>query len=331
MVVSEQEAGDLFRTLDPRVQIPSLAPAYVGIDAVRDDKIEPFHWVYREGSSVYMLGIHRMEIPGTGYFDVQTPYQYGGPVVRDADSGFLARAWQEYTTWCRDSKVVVELMRFHPMLQNGTSYHGCVSHNRAAVYIDLKQGDLMSTYEARVRTTIRKALHNNLSVEWHAGVEHAPLFMELYYAAMRERGATRFYYFPKAYFERLLAWDKAKLAICKWQGQLIGASIILIGPEISEYHLSCTNADGKRLGATSLILHEASRYSQELNCSAFYLGGGNDTLLNNSLLFFKAGYSSKRVDFSIGSWVHDEKCYLELQAGFPAEYRDNPGRVLFYR
>jgi hypothetical protein len=331
MVVTEQEAEDLFETLAPRVQIPSLSPAYVEIDAVRDEKIELFHWVYREGSSVYMLGIHRMEIPGTGYFDLQTPYQYGGPVVRDADPEFLARAWQEYTKWCQDCKVVVELMRFHPMLQNGSSYHGCVSYNRQAVYIDLKQNDLMSTYGPRVRGKIRKALLNDLSVEWHTGVEHVSLFMELYYAAMLDRNATPFYFFPKAYFERLLTWDKAKLAICRWQGQAIGASIILIGPEISEYHLSCTNADGKRLAATNLILHEAARYSQQMNCSAFYLGGGKETSPDDSLLLFKAGFSSKRADFNIGSWVHDEKSYLELQAGFSGEYRQNQGRVLFYR
>lgn len=331
MVVAEQEARVLFEALDPGAQIPSLSPAFVGIDAVRDAELEPIHWVYREEACCYYVGLHRTRIPATEYFDLQTPYQYGGPIVHGSRDGFLGRAWTEYARWCVEAQVVVELMRFHPMLQNGATYQGNVSYNRPAVYVDLNAGDLFKGYETRVRTSIRKALAHGLGVEWRTGTEHTDLFMRLYYATMEDRGAAAFYFFPREYFERLLAWDQARMAICFAHGEPVAAAIILFGPQVSEYHLSCANAEGKRLGATDLILHEAAELSLRRSCKAFYLGGGYDSNPQNSLLFFKAGHSSQRASFCIGSWVHHPQRYRELQAKFSAAYEENPGRVLFYR
>jgi hypothetical protein len=288
-------------------------------------------WLYEEGKYFLYQGAHLAEIPGTQYRDMQTPYQYGGPLSNTCDAVFLKRAWMAYVEWCRENNVVVEFMRFHPLLQNECFYGGEVIPNRLTVWIDLTVSDLLASYETRARTTIRKAIKNGLTTEWYFGSERAAWFTQFYQATMREIGADKNYLFPESYFRRLLAWNQSRLAVCLYENQPVAASIFLMGPEIMEYHLSAADTTGKRFGSTNFLLHEAALLGQENHCRRLFLGGGTDRVADNSLLRFKAGFSPNRAEFKIGKCVHSVEVYSLLQQQFLTAYAVHPTRVLFYR
>jgi lipid II:glycine glycyltransferase (peptidoglycan interpeptide bridge formation enzyme) len=272
-----------------------------------------------------------VRIPGTQLWDIQTPYQYGGPLSNSDDPQFLKRAWAAYEQWCRENQVVVEFMRFHPLLQNGRFYGGTVQPNRSTVWIDLALPDLLASYEATTRNKIRKAIKKDLRVEWNSGFEKAAWFTQFYHAAMKEVGADEFYLFPEQYFRRLLAWEHARLAVCLQQDEAVTAAIFLIGPQVMEYHLSATNSTGKSFGSTNLLLHEAAMLGQSLGCRSLYLGGGTDRDPANPLLRFKVGFSPLGAEFQVGKYVHDESAYLLLRNQFSSAFSAPLGRVLFYR
>jgi lipid II:glycine glycyltransferase (peptidoglycan interpeptide bridge formation enzyme) len=225
----------------------------------------------------------------------------------------------------------VEFVRFHPLLRNWEIYDGEVIPDRATVWIDLAIPDLLASYETRARTAVRKALKNGLTIEWRTGGDGADLFSGLYRDAMHELAADDFYLFSETYFRRLLEWKQARLAVCIREGEPVAAAIFLFGPEIAEYHLSAANVEGKRLGATNLLLHTAAEAAQAEGCSKLYLGGGTDARPNNPLLFFKAGFSAARAEFRIGKHVHSKDAYRFLQERFAEAYSAHPDRVLFYR
>ena len=59
-------------------------------------------------------------IDGVQYFDIVTPYGYGGPlVIHSTNKQKLIKAflenWMEY---CKKENIVCEFVRFHPLLQN---------------------------------------------------------------------------------------------------------------------------------------------------------------------------------------------------------------------
>jgi len=331
MEVDYSRALEAFAVLDKTKQIPSLHPYYVRADARRDDALMPVFFVFEENKNIFYYPFHLSKIPGTAYFDIQSAYGYGGPVASCRDTSFLEKAWSNFSQWCLEHDVIAEFVRFHPLLCNWQFFSGNVIDDRQTVWIDLTLDDLFKSYSTRTRTVIRKAIKNGLSVEWVKGDVHIKEFYELYNLAMNEKGTDEFYIFPFEYHEELIRWNFSHLAICQLEGKTIAASMFLIGPSLIEYHLSFVLGDGKRLGASSLLLHEAAMYAKGKGCVSMHLGGGTDKQPANPLLFFKQGFSKNTASFKIGSKIHNPSIYFQMKQKWSALHGHEPNRILFYR
>jgi hypothetical protein len=51
----------------------------------------------------------------------------------------------------------------------------------------------------------------------------------------------------------------------------------------------------------------------------------------NSLLFFKRGFSDRRGQFKIGKYVHEARLYNSLKSEWETEHNTTAQQVLFYR
>lgn len=331
MEVSYNRAQEIFKMFEAKHQAPTLHPYYVEIDAKRDSALKPIYFVYTEDESIFYHGFHISRIEGEESFDIQSPYSYGGPLFNSSNKEFISRAWKSYISWCEANNVLVEFIRFHPLIENADLYYGQVINDRKTVWVNLNHESPISTFSTRVRTAIRKAQKNEMIVEWADGPEFLEVFSELYYGTMNALNADGFYFFNKTYMEELLNWEVSKLALCRYGQQIVGASIFLFGPEIAEYHLSASNEIGKKLGSTNLILHEATIYAKELGCRQLHLGGGTDNSTDNSLLFFKSGFSKNPADFKIGKGIIQNLKYEYMKKEWEKKNGETAKRILFYR
>lgn len=217
------------------------------------------------------------------------------------------------------------------MLSNWHYYQGEVIADRKTVWIDLDNEDLLSTYAVRARTAVRKAVKHGVRVEWWDSARFMKLFPALYYSAMTELNASPFYYFNPEYLSKLIYWPHSCLAAATVDQDLIAAAIFLVNGDIMEYHLSASTQQGKNLCAANLILHKAGLLARQLGCRRLYLGGGTDNKPDNSLLFFKAGFSRQQASFKIGKRIHLPDQYEGMKKDWLAGQRKLPPRVLFYR
>lgn len=331
MQVSLDAALVFFHRLPDTLQAPSLHPAYVQADAARASELTPVFFVYQNGDNFFYHAFHLAAVPGTAYRDIQSPYGYGGPVATVDDPAFLAEAWQAYSSWCEEHRVLAEFVRFHPLLENWRFFSGEAVADRETVWVYLKLPDLLASYEVRARTAIRKAVKQSLSVEWWAAKRFHEAFQPLYCATMEGLKASSFYFFPPEYFSRLAQWDGVHYAVSLYEGKVVAAAIFMQGPDILEYHLSAADEVGKKFGATNLLLHEAGLYGQRAGCSRLHLGGGVNADANNSLLFFKSGFSDRRASYKIGRKIHNPAAYLEMKSQWQAKTGRDSNRVMFYR
>lgn len=331
MQLGFESACTVFNELPKTIKAPQLNPEYVVFDTLRDKSLEPIFFVYQDNDNIFYSAVHKSMIEDTNYYDLQSPYGYGGPIATTQDMLFLDKAWDAYTDWCRDNHILVEFIRFHPILQNWKYYGGDVLYNRETIWINLEQDDLMSQYRPRARTAIRKAINNRLEVTWYDGEQFMNIFVPLYYQEMIGLKADEFYMFRQDYFEAIAKWDKAKFAVCHMDEQILAAAIFLIEGNIMEYHLSAANSEGKRLCASNLILHEAGNLGKHLGCKALHLGGGTDPNPDNSLFFFKSSFSKNRAEFRIGKAIYSAQAYQELKTVWETVNKKVADRVLFYR
>jgi hypothetical protein len=331
MQVGYERAVEVFGNLNKFLRAPSLHPYYVSADSKREAALRPAFFIYEESGDLFYHGFHVAPVEETGFSDVQSPYGYGGPVTSGEDEDFLKRAWAAYASWCEENDVLAEFIRFHPMLENWKYYGGEVVDDRLTVHVDLTVEDLLSTYEGRARTAVRKAINRGLTVEWVDTERFMGIFPSIYNESMEAINADKFYFFPAAYFSELFEWDSAHLAVCGLDGQVVAAAVFLIEGDMMEYHLSASTPEGKNLGATNLLLHEAFLYAQSLGLRVAHLGGGNSPDLEDPLYFFKSGFSPLRASFRIGKRIIRSEDYDKMKIKWQEKHGAVSDRVLFYR
>jgi len=327
---SVEEATKFYLTLPSALRLPSYHPLYIVADACRDKSIEPHFFTFERNGDRYYHGLHVAPVLGTRYLDIQSPYGYGGPISSTRNKEFLAVAWQQYCDWCRERDIIAEFIRFHPVLKNETIYGGSTCYNRETVWIDLQQSDLLQSYSARMRTTIRKAIKSGLVVEWLGKREFLEVFLDLYRDLMCALQADSFYLFPEQYFTALLDVPGIRLAVCKCRGEVIAGAVFLVDQQGMEYHLSAANLLGKTMSATSLIFHVAALLGKELGCRVLHLGGGTDGTVDNPLLYFKTKFSKNKGVFKIGYHIHKQEIYNQLKHQWSIEHGES-NKILFYR
>ncbi len=324
--INATEASNYFVRLPTTRRIATLSPEYVVADAKRDLLFEPVFLLYEDVRGFWMHGAHLAEIPGTDCFDLQSAYGYGGPVADCDDPLFRADAWRAYTQACRERNIVVEFVRLHP-LASWQAYSGTVIPDRKTVAIDVRSGAWRVSYEIRCRTAVRKATKAGVQVVEYPMQDVVGRFAAYYREGMQRIAAPPFYLFSDAYFQALSDVPGLRLLACVLNGEWLAAGLFLTGGYCIEYHLSATSERGRQLSATNLLIDAAAQWASDQRLSMVYLGGGNDTLLNNSLLRFKAGFSPLRLTYCYSYAIHDPARYEDLKhnAGYTGS------RVLFYR
>lgn len=328
MEVTIDRALTAFHNLPRDLQYPSFNPHYVAIDACRTDA-DPVFFHYQEAGWVFYHAFLCTPIVGSNFFDIESPYGYGGPLATTNDSGFLERAWSSYNEWCKSRGVLAEFIRFHPLAKNWISYPGKVWLNRETVWIDLCSPSGIG-YEQRVRTAVKKAAQK-VNIEIGETQIELSSFRRLYDSLMREIGASSFYLFPESYFESFKMWQDTFLAVARSNNEIVAASLFMTGGSNIEYHLSAANTQGKRLSASNLLLHEVSEFARSRGLKKFHLGGGTDQSPDNRLLFFKAGFSPLRGQFHVGGRVINQPGYDALKKLWIEKHGTAADRILFYR
>ncbi|USG67143.1 GNAT family N-acetyltransferase [Brevibacillus ruminantium] len=329
--VDVERAKRVLTRMESRLTCPSHQPDYILIDATREGGLTPAFFIYEEQQDVFYHAFLMGAVPGTDLYDVQTPYGYGGALATTTSPSFLARSWAAYHEWCRENRILAELVRFHPLLENWRLYPGEVTLNRETVAIDLTGDDLFAQYLTRGRRKVRKAWRQGFTVEWTDHAEFFSYFPRLYNQLMEDLEAASFYFFPDSYYQAWERFANAHYALCRWEGQVVAAAFFYRNAEILEYHLSAASAAGKEWGATSLLIHEAARLGKEYGCRYLHLGGGTDPSPENPLFFFKSGFSGQRGKFYLGKTIFLPERYEELRCDWRMKNGAEPNRVLFYR
>lgn len=328
--LSLAEAASTFRGMPARWQLASLHPQLVELDAMRDRLLRPVHWCFRAGERVLLHSFHLGANPGLGVTDIQSATGYGGPLSNSDDPAFLRDADTAARRWAAEHGVVAEFLRFHPMVPHARWYAGEVARNRDTVRIDLAR-DPAEQYQPRRRTDVRRFLKAGVRVERVPAEAMRQLFPPMYRDSMDQAGALARYYFGQDYFDALLGLERVEGWLAYEDARALAGAIVLVSPEagVAEYHLGAKSAGAERHKATVGLLHVAAGAYRERGLRDFYLGGGRSVAEDDSLLYFKRGFSPQTDPYHIGSRVYDARHYERLKAQFPAA--TGSGRVLFYK
>jgi hypothetical protein len=289
------------------------ADLYVG------DNSSLFHFEYREGGSLFINLAIKSPIDkigaincDEGYYDLETPYGYGGFYTNDINVDFVGRAIEKRRERCHDENIIAEFIRFHPFNlfphKFDKLFDMCIyDRNVAVVDLQLSHEERWKQYSGNTRNILRKCSKTHT----FQPTENIEKFVNLYYETMKINEADKFYYFDTKYFHNLLNIDGVYLYEVVYEGKTIAMSFFMRTSEIAHYHLSANDTDYLKLNANYFILDNAFEEAIKWGSKYFLLGGGRTNDANDSLLKFKQKYSKITKPFYIAGMIYNHDKFWE--------------------
>ena len=266
------------------------------------------------------------------YYDITTPYGYGGPVVNleGEDTSFLTKAWENFSIWCREQSIVTEFCRFHSIISNSgwVSEEMTVLKDRDTVAFDLKKypTDVWnSSYFLNHRGMVRKAIREEFTFHVENFEALLPWFVEKYNETQEKLQASQETIFSETYFRTLQQklQDRIWLGVVRKNNEPVTAVLVLEGNRDSYLHLMAYFNEGPAKGMVNYLYHEVANEEAKKGLCMLQVGGGKTNSPDDPLFLFKARLSPVRHEFHIGKRVHDQKKYDELVDNYKMKYGED--------
>lgn len=248
------------------------------------------------------------------YFDLTTPYGYGGWIIEGENTG---RLFEEYAKWCQKNEIICEFVRFHPMLKNhdaSRSFYNVIQLGEV-IHMDLSSPEVIwNNITSKNRNMIRKAMKNNIKI-YNGRFPHIyEKFRLIYNSTMDKDNAEDYYYFKPEFYASVLE-DLPYNAQVFWAekaGKIIAASIMLAANGRMNYHLSGSLQEFGSMAPTNLLLYVAALWGCTNGYKTLYMGGGVGSEEDSLFKFKRAFYKGDLNHFFIGKKIYDQGKYENL-------------------
>ena len=135
-------------------------------------------------------------------------------------------------------------------------------------------------------------------------------FASVYRQTMVRRGAKKRYFFPDAYFDRVLNSKQSRLVVTRdHKGNVAAASIAVISDGFIHYYLSGSSDSRVGRAPTKNVVAALVDWSYEIN-TPLNLGGG--LAEGDTLSMFKRGFANRSQRLRTSEIICDEKAYARL-------------------
>ncbi|TYS59863.1 peptidoglycan bridge formation glycyltransferase FemA/FemB family protein [Sutcliffiella horikoshii] len=313
---------------------------------VENGKVKIFHYKCDLGEVENQFIIRKIPRRNVeeAYYDIATPYGYGGPIILDCDNDKKGELISLYSTafsdYCKENNIVSEFVRFHPLINNVNDFKevydiACI---RKTLGTNLKdyENPVQSEFSKSCRKNIRKALNNGVSFEIIEKPADLGEFKQIYYSTMDRNNASGYYYFNDEYFENILTHFRDNIIIVKaiYNEKTIAQGLYFVHKKYIHIHLSGTFSEFLYLSPAYILRYAVTIWGKENGYEMIHHGGGRSNAENDGLFKFKKGFAKNtEFDFFIGKKIWNEKIYNELckeigvnnDAQFFPAYRDIVG------
>jgi len=291
-----------------------------------DGKAQAFLYESSLGKILYPYLIWKIDYTKSNinYFDISTPYGYGGPVLLEYKENEIPLLLKEFrakfNTYAHKKGIISEFIRFHPVYKN---YNFLINSDieckfvRNTIEINFEKGpeNILKSMKPSTRRNIKQAIRNGLNVQFYRKptLENIQAFYEIYLETMSRLEATDYYKFSLEFILNTfnLLKGSAEIAFVFCDNKILSSAIFLLTNEIVHYHLGGSLTQYLFYRPNNLMFYKAALRYKTLRKKHFHLGGGYRG--NDSLFKFKKGFNKNGIlDFFIGTKIFDEKMYNVL-------------------
>jgi lipid II:glycine glycyltransferase (peptidoglycan interpeptide bridge formation enzyme) len=251
--------------------------------------------------------------PFDQFFDIVTPYGYGGFLIEGELSVQMLQLFkEEYYSFLYSQNIISEFTRFHPLIQNHEIIREVmpIIELGSTVSMDLRSEEVIwENILSKNRNMIRKAQKSGIIIKQGNSSELYAKFKEIYDGTMVKDNADSYYFFGAEFYESIMndLKDNARLFYAEYKTDIIAMAIILYANNKMHYHLSGSLPEYRNLAPSNLLLYEAALWGCRQGFKTFHLGGG-------LYKFKKAFNKNSSHKFAIGKYIINQEKYNQLVA-----------------
>ena len=256
------------------------------------------------------------------YYDLITPYGYGGPLVLNYEMGRKEELVDEFEVafeqYCGNNNIVSEFVRFHPVVGNAVDFRSCYSikHIRNTVGTRLADTDdpFQTEFSKSCRRNVRKALKNGVDYRIIENPTDVNCFKQVYYSTMNRNDASDFYYFDDWYFDQCvqLFRDKLLLVEALFQQEVIAMGLYFVYNDTIHIHLSGTLSEFLYLSPAYVLRYAITMWGKDHGYTLIHHGGGRTNDSNDGLYLFKKQFGNSEFRFCVGTRIWNDEIYRQL-------------------
>lgn len=284
--------------------------------------------------------LKQAKFPKGKYYDLITPYGYGGFVFGNSDTTqeTINILNKEVKSFLERGCFISAFFRFHPMIGNAYLHDESVNviDLGKTIAMDLSSPEIIwQNIISKNRNVIRKAEKSGVIIKHGKGIDLLNQFRQIYDETMRHDNAEEYYYFGDEFYASIAEdlKDNYEVFYAELNGEVIAMSIMIFTRGSMHYHLSGSKYQYRSLAPSNLLLYKAALWGYENGFKTFHLGGGVGSGEDN-LYKFKAAFNRiSDYQFSIGKMIVRNDIYdtLVSMRNFPKEIESKIGFFPKYR
>ncbi|WP_179135753.1 peptidoglycan bridge formation glycyltransferase FemA/FemB family protein [Planomicrobium okeanokoites] len=286
------------------------------------------------------------QIDGRVYYDIVTPYGYGGPVISgchpENKKRLVEEFYKSFSEYCEEERIVSEFIRFHPVMENAKDFEDVydVRYMRPTVGTNLQAFDdpVTSEFSKTAKKNIRQAIGEGVQYRVIENPDNLDAFKDIYYTTMKRKNAADYYFFGEEYFDGLLEafCDYMLITEATYKGITLGMALTFKYNKFLHTHLSGTHEEYHHFYPAYVMQFAIARWGKENGYHLVHDGGGLTNSLDDSLYMFKKQFGKHtKFPFHIGRKVWDREVYstlcavaeAELDSDFFPAYRNKAGKT----
>lgn len=262
-----------------------------------------------------------VRINGKLYYDIITPYGYGGPqIVKSYDKEKLIKTYKDsFKKFCLDNRIISEFTRWHPITKNYLDFKNVyeLQYSRQTVGTNLKDFDdpFLSEFSKSRRNIIRRLIKEDYSYEVIDRPKDLSDFINIYYSTMDRRNTSEFYYFGEKYFNELLSKlnDNILLVNVYKDEKTVSSGLYFKYNNFLHDHLSGTLTEYLQKSPAYLAKYAITEWGKLNEYDVIHHGGGLTEDEDDNLLQFKRKFGNNtEFEFYISKKIWDIEIYREL-------------------
>lgn len=257
------------------------------------------------------LEVFKEKLQEDKWFDITSPYGYGGFWVEGANYNAVNEA---YNSFCKERGYICEFVRFNLFSNYCKAYDGeveCRTHN-VIRSLDLNLEDMLMDFEHKVRKNLKKANKAGLKVIVDNSGELINEFLNIYYSTMDRNAADNQFFFSREFFEKINRMKGNFVYIhVAYENKVISTELVLYDDTTCYSFLGGTNSEYFHLRPNDFLKFEIIKWAKTQGLKNFVLGGGYGK--DDGIFRYKKSLAPNGVcDFFIGKKIFDKEKYDKL-------------------